>query len=256
VCAMAPYLPLRDPITLDLSSRFLPPGSHGYPLGTDGFGRDLLSRTVWGVRLSLTVGLVAATVAAGVGSVVGLLSGYVGGHLDTIIMRIVDALLAFPSILLAIVVVAVLGPSLVNALLAVAVAGMPFYARMVRGAVLSVIEQDYILAAVSIGASGWRIMARSILPNVSSPILVTVSSHVGWIVVEAASLSFLGLGAQPPTAELGAMIAESGQYVSLAPHTVLVPGGMLMVVGVCFSLMGDAVRETLDPLALKVARYR
>ena len=252
----APHLYLPDPTAIRLSSRLLPPGSPEHLLGTDAFGRDLLSRVIWGGRLSLSIGIAAALIASSIGAIVGIFVGYAGGRLDRIIMRVVDGLLAFPSILLAIVVAAVLGPSLLNALLAVALAGIPFYIRMVRGAVLSIIGQEYILAAESMGASRWRIMTRAILPNVSSPILVTFSSHIGWIVIEVASLSFLGLGAQPPTPEWGAMIAESRQYVSLAPYAVLIPGAVLMVVGICFSLLGDAVRDYLDPITSSLPRYQ
>ena len=252
----APHLYLPDPTAIRLSSRLLPPGSPEHLLGTDAFGRDLLSRVIWGGRLSLSIGIAAALIASSIGAIVGIFVGYAGGRLDRIIMRVVDGLLAFPSILLAIVVAAVLGPSLLNALLAVALAGIPFYIRMVRGAVLSIIGQEYILAAESMGASRWRIMTRAILPNVSSPILVTFSSHIGWIVIEVASLSFLGLGAQPPTSEWGAMIAESRQYVSLAPYAVLIPGAVLMVVGICFSLLGDAVRDYLDPITSSLPRYQ
>ncbi|MCZ7569784.1 MAG: ABC transporter permease [Ardenticatenaceae bacterium] len=244
---VAPLLRLPDPTAVNLATRQLPPLTPGHPLGTDMFGRDLLSRVLWGGRLSLSVGLAAALIASTVGSSLGILAGYLEGPLSAFIMRVIDGMLAFPSILLAIVVVAVLGPSLANALVAIAIASIPFYARMVRGAVLSVATQDYILAAVGIGESTGQIMARHVLPNVLSPILVTMSSHIGWVVIEVAGLNFLGLGAQPPSPEWGAMIAESRQYVSLAPYMVLVPAGVVTLVGVCFSLLGDAARDALDP---------
>jgi peptide/nickel transport system permease protein len=242
----APLLPLSDPVDTSLSDSFLPAGSPDHILGTDLYGRDILSRVVWGARPSLMVGFVATLVALGVGVTLGIAVGFYGGRLDTGVMRVVDVMLAFPYLLLAIVLVAALGPGLFNAALAVAITAIPFYIRLVRGMVLSFKEQQFVEASRSLGASGPRLMSTAILPNVVPYIVVAFSINIGYLILEGASLSFLGLGAQPPDPEWGAMLAENRNYLTLAPQTVIVPGVAIFLVIVSLNLFGDALRDALD----------
>ena len=236
-----------DPYATNPARQLLPPGTPGHILGTDELGRDMASRLVYGARLSLGIGLLAALIASGTGLLLGTLTGFFGGWLDTVVMRIMDIMLSFPYILLAIVIVAVIGPGLVNTLLAVAVLGIPFYVRVVRASVLTIREQEYVLAARLIGCSNARMMRRTIVPNVLSPVITAFSLDVGWLILEAASLSFLGLGAQPPTAEWGAMLASSRQYFILAPHVALLPGICIFLLVLGCNLLGDGLRDALDP---------
>lgn len=247
VAILAPVLAPMDPYVTDPARQLLPPGSPGHILGTDELGRDMASRLIYGARLSLGIGLLAALLASSTGLVLGTASGFFGGWTDTVVMRAMDIMLAFPYILLAIVIVAVIGPGLVNTLLAVAVLGIPFYVRVVRAAVLSIKEQEYVMAARIIGCTDRRIMGRTIVPNVMSPVITAFSLDVGWLILEAASLSFLGLGAQPPTAEWGAMLASSRQYFVLAPHVALLPGLCIFVLVLGCNLFGDGLRDALDP---------
>jgi peptide/nickel transport system permease protein len=243
---VAPLLPLSDPVDTSLSDSFLPAGSPDHVLGTDLYGRDILSRVVWGARPSLMVGFLATLVALGVGVTAGIAVGFYGGRLDTGVMRVVDVMLAFPYLLLAIVLVAALGPGLFNAALAVAITAIPFYIRLVRGMVLSFKEQQFVEASRSLGASGPRLMRSAILPNVVPYIVVAFSINIGYLILEGASLSFLGLGAQPPDPEWGAMLAENRNYLTLAPQTVIVPGLAIFLVIVSLNLFGDALRDALD----------
>ena len=242
----APLLPLSDPVDTSLSDSFLPAGSPDHVLGTDLYGRDILSRVVWGARPSLMVGFLATLVALGVGVTLGIAVGFYGGRFDTGVMRVVDVMLAFPYLLLAIVLVAALGPGLFNAALAVAITAIPFYIRLVRGMVLSFKEQQFVEASRSLGASGPRLMSTAILPNVVPYIVVAFSINIGYLILEGASLSFLGLGAQPPDPEWGAMLAENRNYLTLAPQTVIVPGIAIFLVIVSLNLFGDALRDALD----------
>jgi peptide/nickel transport system permease protein len=242
----APLIAPKDPLAQDLTARFAGIGEQGYVLGADAFGRDMLSRLIWGGQISLVIGLVASTVALGVGVPLGMLAGYRGGATDNVAMRIMDMLLAFPYILLAIVIVGALGPGLVNTIIAVAVTNIPFYARVMRGTVLSVRNQQFIDAAVALGATEVRILRTAIFPAILSYVIVAFTISVAWLILEGASLSFLGLGAQPPSPEWGAMLAESRQYVNIAPHTVLLPGLMLLLVAAGLNLFGDALRDALD----------
>ena len=242
----APIVAPTDPDKVGLSSRFAGVGSPGYPLGADAFGRDLLSRIIWGGRASLMVGLTATLIATSIGITLGMASGYFGGWLDTLTMRVTDVLLAFPYILLAIVIVAGLGPGLFNAMLAVAISGIPFYIRLMRGMVLSMRQQQYVEAATAMGAGHGRILRLAILPSILPYIIVSFSINVGWLILEAAGLSFLGLGAQPPTSEWGAMLAEARDYVTVAPHAAIVPGLAIFLVVICLNLFGDALRDALD----------
>jgi peptide/nickel transport system permease protein len=242
----APLIAPRDPIHQDLLARFAGIGQKGYLLGADSVGRDMLSRLIWGGRISLVIGLVAGVISLGIGVPVGMLAGYRGGWFDSVVMRVVDMMLAFPYILLAIVIVGALGPGLRNALAAVAVTNIPFSIRIMRGVVLTVKHQQFIDAAVALGASESRILRTAIFPAILPYVIVSFTVSVGWLILEGASLSFLGLGAQPPSPEWGAMLAESRQYLAIAPHTVILPGVMLLIVAVGLNLFGDGLRDALD----------
>ncbi len=242
----APWVAPANPDAISLSNRFAPIGSDGYSLGGDAFGRDLLSRIIWGGRASLTVGLSATLIAMSIGTLLGAISGYLGGKQDTVIMRVTDVLLAFPYILLAIVIVGALGPGLRNAMIAVSISGIPFYIRLMRGMVISLRQQQYVEAAQSMGATHARILRRAILPSIMPYIIVSFTINVGWLILEAAGLSFVGLGAQPPASEWGAMLAEARAYVTVAPHAAIVPGLAIFVVVISLNLFGDALRDALD----------
>jgi peptide/nickel transport system permease protein len=243
---LAPLVAPHDPDQVNLLLRTKPPGTPGFVLGTDIYGRDLLSRLIWGGRVSLTMGLAAMALSASIGISLGVLTGYLGGRLDTLVMRVVDVMLAFPYILLAIVIVATLGPGLLNTMLAIGIAGIAFYVRVMRGVVVSTREEVFVDATRSLGATDLYIMVRTILPALVPYIIVVCSLNVGFLILEAASLSFLGLGAQPPTAEWGAMLAEARQYVTVAPHVVLIPGLMILLVVVGLNLFGDGLRDAMD----------
>jgi peptide/nickel transport system permease protein len=244
---LAPVLAPRDPIAVDLSQRLLSPGSPGYPLGTDQLGRDILSRLIWGGRISLLIGFSAVMLAMGLGVIIGLISGYFGGRLDSVVMRLIDVLMAFPAILLAITIVASLGPGLRNSMIAVSLVGIPFYVRIVRGSVLSLREQEFIHAARLIGASHRRILLRHVLPNTLAPLIVASTLDVGFFIMAAAGLSFLGLGAQPPTAEWGVMLSEGRQFIRNAPHLSIIPGTAIFLVVLALNFLGDGLRDALDP---------
>jgi peptide/nickel transport system permease protein len=242
----APIVAPHDPLAQHLESRFAGIGEQGYILGADGFGRDMLSRLIYGGQISLVIGLVASVIALGIGVPMGMIAGYRGGGFDNVAMRVMDMLLAFPYILLAIVIVGALGPGLVNTIIAVAITNIPFYARVMRGIVMTVRHQQFVDAAVALGASEVRILRTAIFPAILSYVIVAFTISVAWLILEGASLSFLGLGAQPPSPEWGAMLAESRQYVNIAPHTVLLPGLMLLLVASGLNLFGDALRDALD----------
>jgi peptide/nickel transport system permease protein len=242
----APLVSPEKPDEVDLLSRMTPPGQGGHLLGTDIYGRDLLSRIIWGGRLSLAIGVVATLFSTVIGISVGVASGYFGGRLDSVIMRLVDVMLAFPYILLAIVIVGGLGPGLFNTMLAVGIAGIAFYVRVMRGLVISTREETFVEATRAIGGTDFYIMRRAIFPALIPYVIVYLSLNVGWLILEASSLSFLGLGAQPPTAEWGAMLAEQRQYVTIAPHVVLIPGIAIFLVVIGLNLFGDALRDALD----------
>jgi peptide/nickel transport system permease protein len=216
-------------------------------MGLDLNARDMWSRLVYGSRVSLLVGIISVTGSIIFGSLIGLVAGYAGGLLDNLLMRLMDVLLAFPSLLLAIAIVTVLGPGLQNALLAIAIVSIPVYARLARASVLSVKEAEYVTANRALGASPSRIMFAHILPNVITPIIVQGTLGIGTAVLEAAALSFLGLGAQPPTPEWGAMLSEARSYVFTAPHLVFFPGLAIMITVLGFNLLGDGMRDALDP---------
>ncbi|HEV2057358.1 MAG TPA: ABC transporter permease [Methylomirabilota bacterium] len=244
---LAPLLPLADPDTVDTPNRLRPPLTQGHPLGTDEFGRDLLSRLVWGARISLLAGATTAAAAMLFGVVLGVFGGYYSGWPETVIMRLTDILMAFPYILLAIAIVAGLGPGLRNAMIAIAIVGFPIYTRLVRGIVLSVRGLEFVEAARALGSPDRLILVRHIVPQLISPVVVAFSLDVGAKILATAGLSFLGLGTQPPTADWGSMLATGRQFVILSPHVVLLPGLAIFVIVLALNLVGDALRDLLDP---------
>ncbi len=244
---LAPVLPLADPAATNLSNRLLPPWSDGHLLGTDQLGRDLLSRLIWGTRSSIAVGASATFIAAVAGSLIGLVAGYAGGVADSALMRGVDLVMAFPYILLALAIVAVLGPGLLNALYAIAIVNIPFFARNVRGITRGLSRREFVDAARLSGASNTTILFGEVLPNVLPIIVVTVSTTLGWMILETAGLSFLGLGAQPPQADLGSMLGEGRAFLFTAPYVSAIPGVMIFALVISINLIGDGVRDALDP---------
>jgi peptide/nickel transport system permease protein len=243
----APLLPLPDLNVTALSERLQKPFSPGHLLGTDHLGRDMLSRLAWGIRVSLAVGVVASLIAAISGSLIGIVAGFYGGWLDNLLMRSIDMLMAFPYILLALAIVAMLGPGLMNALFAIAIVNIPFFARTVRGVTLGIIRQEYVDAARLSGLSNARILSGEILPNVMPVIIITLSTTVGWMILETAGLSFLGLGAQPPQADLGSMLGDGRKLVITAPHVATLPGLVILILVMGINLLGDGLRDVLDP---------
>jgi len=223
-------------------------------LGIDGNSRDLFSRIVFGARLSLQIGISTITFAIIIGGLLGALAGFIGGWLDDVIMRSLDVLMAFPSLLLAIAIVAVLGPGLINALLAIAIIEIPIYARVVRASVLSVKELDYVSASRALGSSEMRILFSRILPNALTPLIVQGTLGIATAILSAAALSFLGLGAEFPTPEWGLMLGEERNSVFNAPHLVFFPGLAIMVTVLSFNLLGDGLRDALDPRLSQIIR--
>jgi peptide/nickel transport system permease protein len=244
---VTPLLPLQDPAATDPADRLLRPLADGHLLGTDHLGRDILSRVLWGTGVSLLVGLSATAVAALFGSTIGILAGYFGGRTDTLLMRGIDMLMAFPYILLALAIVAALGPGLMNALFAIAVVNIPFFARNLRGVTLGLARREFIDAARLSGKSDLSILLTELLPNVLPVIVITVSTTVGWMILETAGLSFLGLGAQPPQADLGSMLGEGRKLLITAPHVSVIPGVLIFLVVMSINLLGDGIRDLLDP---------
>ncbi len=243
VAIAAPLLTPYDPIAQDLNSAFLPPGSLGHPLGTDNFGRDELSRIIFGTRLDLQIGFISVLFPFVAGGIIGVVTGYLGGRVDTILMRLVDILMAFPFLILVIAIMSILGPGLKNLYIAVAVVNWIPYARIVRAETMANRNLEYIQAAVTIGATTPRILRRHILPNAIPPALIYVFTGMVLAIMTGATLSFLGLGPQPPTAEWGAMIAEGRQFLLQAWWMPTLPGIALLVVGIALSLIGDGLSE-------------
>lgn len=248
---LAPWLPLADPVQTAPAQRMLPAFtlSHlaEHPLGTDHLGRDLLSRLIWGTGSSLVVGASATLLAALVGGAIGILAAWSGRLGDALLMRGIDVLMAFPYLLLALAIVAALGPGLGNAMIAIAVANVPFFARALRGAVLEIRHQDYIAAARLSGHRGLRLVLAEVLPNLAPTLLVLMTTTLGWMVLETAGLSFLGLGAQPPHADLGSMLGEGREFLTTYPLVAVLPGILILLLVVSINLLGDALRDRLDP---------
>ena len=248
----APLLAPHDPLETSLYDQLKPPawhegGSTKNILGTDDLGRDTLSRIIYGARVSLVVAVVSVGLAFTLGTLLGCLSGYYKGPVDSAIMRVMDMILAFPYLLLAIVVVAYLGPSLQNAMMAIGITYVPRFARIVRGSVLEEAQKDYVMAARSIGAGDLRIMFITILPNCMGPLIVQTTLSMASAILDAAALSFLGLGAQPPTPEWGAMIARSRGLILRASWVMTFPGIAILLAVLGFNLLGDGLRDALDP---------
>lgn len=243
----APFLPLADPNAVNTAERLADIGSPGHLLGADELGRDILSRLFWGARITLAVSLAATAIAMVAGTIMGLVAGYFLGWADTVISRVIDVLMAFPYFLLALSVIAILGPGLLNGMLAVALVNVPFFARIVRGTTLTLRSSDFVLAARGMGAGHVRILFRHILLNSISTLIIATTLNIGWMITAAAALSFLGLGVQPPTSDWGTMLASGRQYLSAAPHTSLLPGLAIFFTVLGFNLLGDGLRDALDP---------
>ena len=242
-----PFLNLSDPNAINTSDRFSLPFTSNYLLGADHLGRDILSRVMWGTRLSLAVGFSAALIAAILGSFIGIIAGYFGGFFDNILMRSVDVLMAFPYVLLALAIVAVMGPGLFNSLIAVAIVNIPFFARNVRGISLAYAKSDFMIAAKISGRSTFSCIIFELLPNLIPTIIVAFSTTIGWMILETAGLSFLGLGSQPPQADLGSMLGEGRASLIVHSHNSLIPGLMILFIVMGFNLFGDGIRDALDP---------
>lgn len=242
----APYAATHDPVKQNIRNQLKPP-SREHIFGTDQFGRDIFSRVVYGARLSLRVGFLSISFALVVGGLLGLVSGYFGGWMDMIIMRLIDILLALPGFLLALAIVAALGPGLENVVMAIGVSYVPSFARMMQSSVLATRELDYVGAAQALGASDSRIIFLHILPNSISPIIVLTTLSMAGAILSAAGLSFLGLGAQPPTPEWGSMIATARPFIRVSHWSVTIPGLAIFITVMCLNLVGDGLRDALDP---------
>lgn len=248
VCAVfAPWIAPHDPLTMKLTHMFEAPGSPGHLLGTDNFGRDILSRLIYGSRISLTVGLVVVGIAATIGTVLGLLSGFYGGVVDTIVMRLVDVLYSFPFLILAIAVMAVLGPSIYNVMMVLGLVSWPLYARLVRASVLSLREAPFVEASRANGSGSLRLMFRHIMPNCLSPVLISAAMGMATAILSTAALGFLGLGVQPPTPEWGTMLSEGKDFIRRSPYMITYPGFAIMLVVLSLNFIGDGLRDALDP---------
>ena len=248
----APLIAPNDPIAQDVNRSLMPPvweeaGAWQFPLGTDGLGRCVLSRIIYGARVSLLIGGIVVTLSLAVGVLLGLVSGFYRGTPDTLIMRLMDIILALPSLLLAIVIVVLLGAGLRNAMIAVAITNIPHYARLTRAAVLTELTKDYVVASRVAGAQTLRLMFRTVLPNCLAPLIVQSTLGISSAVLDAAALGFLGLGAQPPTPEWGTMLADARQYIESAYWVVTFPGLAILVTVLAFNLLGDGLRDALDP---------
>ena len=252
VAVLAPLLSPTDPYAQSLRLRFRPPvweetGSWAHPLGTDRLGRDMLARMIWGSRVSLAAGVVTVLLASAVGATVGLVAGFYGGRVDAALMRITDATLSFPVILLALILAVTVGPSFLNVVIAIAVILWARYARVIRGQVLTLMELDFIAQARIAGAGAWRIITRHLLPNTFNTLVVLVTLQIGYVIIVEASLSFLGAGIPPPTPAWGSMIAEGREFVTSAWWVSFLPGLAILLVVLAFNLLGDWLRDTLDP---------
>jgi dipeptide transport system permease protein len=252
VALFADYIAPHSPFEQYRDAILTPPawqsgGTWTYPLGTDDVGRDMLSRLIYGARLSLFVGVLVVTLSLAAGVLIGLLSGYVGGYVDTMIMRCMDIMLALPSLLLAMAIVTILGPSLENAILAIAIVVLPHYVRLTRASTLTEKAKDYVTASRVCGAGALRLMFLAILPNCMAPLIVQATLGFSSAILDAAALGFLGMGAQPPTPEWGAMLANALQFIQRAWWVVSFPGLAILLTVLAFNLAGDGLRDALDP---------
>jgi peptide/nickel transport system permease protein len=246
LCLAAPFLPLQNPIEQSMSTRFLPPGGE-HILGTDNFGRDVMSRIIWGGRISLLVGVLSVLIGMGLGVSIGLITGYKGGIFDSIIMRFIDVLMSFPGLILAILFSAAIGSGLLGIVFAIGLSVFPRFARFSRGAVLSVKGNDYVEAAKSIGLSDTRIMFRHILPNIMGDMIVIGTLWIGAIILTEASLSFIGLGIPPPYPSWGRMIREGIDYLDHASWVSVYSGLAILATVISFNMLGDGLRDIIDP---------
>jgi len=242
----APYIATHDPYQMNIVNRLTPPG-RDFILGSDNMGRDIFSRIVYGTRITLQIGFIAVTIGLVIGLFFGLLTGYLGGLFDLIFMRFVDVLMAFPPFLLALAIVAVLGPSLTNAMIAVGIGGLPIFIRTIRSATMEAKVEDYVEASIAQGATTSRVLVKHILPNITSPIIILVTLRFPVAILSAAALSFIGLGAQPPTPEWGALLVGARAYIRAAPWVVNYPGLAIMITVLAFNLLGNALRDVFDP---------
>lgn len=249
VTATAPLLAPYDPVAADFANVLTPP-SWQHPFGTDDLGRDILSRVLYGSRISLYAGLFTVALALAVGLPLGLLAGFLGGRVDDLLMRGIEVILSFPTLVLALGITAVLGPKLTHALFAIAIVFVPHFARLIRGQVLSVKENDYVTAARALGASDARVMGLHVLPNCLAPLLVQCSFSIAFAILVEAALSFLGLGTQPPTPSWGIMLSTGRGYLEHAPWLGLFPGLAIFLTVLGFNLLGDGIRDALDPRLL------
>jgi peptide/nickel transport system permease protein len=242
----APLIAPYDPVEQDILSLLQGP-TREHPLGTDELGRDTLSRVIYGSRVSLMVGIIAVGISLFIGTALGLIAGYGRGLIDTVIMQVMDGLLAFPALVLALAITAMLGPSLNNAMIAIGITGIPAFARLVRGQVLALRDLEYVQAARALGASHNQIVMKHILPNTTAPIIVQASIAIPAAILAEAGLSFLGLGIQPPTPSWGAMLNTARGYIQMTPWLAIVPGVAIFITVLAFNFLGDALRDTLDP---------
>ncbi len=246
IAIFAPFIAPHDPVEQNLEKRLLSPSGE-YPMGTDDLGRCLMSRIIYGARVTLQVGVITVGIITVIGVTLGLISGYCGGIVDEIIMRFVDVVLAFPGIILALAIAGALGPGLFNVMLALAMVGWTGLARVVRSSVLSIKEKEFVESARALGCSDLHIMTRHILPNVMAPVIVLATLDMAFIILAAAGMSFLGLGAQPPIPEWGSMLNGGRAFMRTAPHLTTFPGLAIMVTVLAFNFLGDGLRDALDP---------
>lgn len=244
---LAPYVAPYDPYTMNLDNAFQPPSSPGHLLGTDNFGRDILSRLIYGSRISLLIGIVVVSIATVSGTCLGLLSGYYGGWIDQAIMRLVEVFYSFPFLVLVIAVMALFGPSIFNVMWVLGFVSWPMYARLVRAQVLSLKTTDFVAAARATGCGDLRIMFRHILPNTLTPVIVSATLGIPSAILASAALGFLGFGVQPPTPEWGAMVSEGKDFILLHSNMIIWPGLCIFLVVLSFNFIGDALRDALDP---------
>ncbi len=247
VALLAPYLAPHDPVAVDLSIRRIPPGSEGHLLGTDHMGRDLLSRIIWGSRVSLQVGIVAVGIGIFAGTTLGLIAGFYRGTVEAAIMRVIDIMICFPTLLLALAIIAVLGPHMTNTMIAVGVTFTPRFARIVRASVLSIRESEYVESARAVGMNNLRILTRHVFPNALSGMIVFATLSVGSAILIEASLSFLGLGVPPPAPTWGNIVADGRRFLLPSPWISITPGLVIMFTVLGFNFFGDGLRDALDP---------